>query len=129
MYYKSINKERLNDDMNQSTVTAAQPYTIEIDCPAHGDHKAPLFQEGHQYAGIWECPVTGESDSCEHENRIVEEATEDYHDPSNAYGHGQRTSNVYVCEDCKVTLDGDPDADAAEDRADMAYDEWRDNQD
>ena len=126
MYYKSINKERLNDDMNQSTATKAEPYTVEIDCPAHGDHKATLFQHGHKYAGIWECPVTGESDSCEHESHHVEETAVDTFNPVS--GHGQYEVQVYVCDACECTVEGDPAADAAEDRADMAYDEMRDNQ-
>lgn len=108
--------------------TKLEANTKQITCPAHGKHQATLYMYGHEYAGIWECPKTGESDSCEHESTRVEETVTDYHDPGNYYGHGQRTSNIYVCEDCECTVDGDPDADAAEDRADMAYDEWRDNQ-
>jgi hypothetical protein len=39
-------------------------YTKQIDCPEHpGQHTATLYQFGHRYAGIWECPVTGDTDS------------------------------------------------------------------
>lgn len=46
-----------------------------IDCPAHpGKHQAELFCYPHSLAGIWGCPVTGESDSHDHsdEDTITE---------------------------------------------------------
>lgn len=120
-------------------------YTKLIDCPEHPNgrahwyslrkHQAILFCEGGRYAGIWECPVTGSSDSHDHYEAadaglaeiIVEDTEVDTLD-----GRGEHTtypSSVYVCggdQGCGIVLDGDPAADAAEDRADMDADNWRD---
>lgn len=104
-----------------------QHYTTPITCPEHPNakHQATLYQHGHRYAGIWECPKSGASDSCEHESTHVEEAVEDH---LGFQGHYQTEHAIYVCDACECTVDGDPVADAAEDAADRAYDEWRDNQ-
>lgn len=102
--------------------------SVLIDCPAHpGQHWAALDTFPAETAGIWECPK-GDSDSCEHEELDVEDAVYDYHDPGDYYGHGQREFQVYVCSLCGVQVEGDPAADRAADREDMAYDEWRDSQ-
>lgn len=87
--------------------------TKQIDCPEHpqGGHTATLYQHGHKYAGIWECPVTGSSDSCEHPNGSEIETVEvdDSHpDRNDGYSY-----EIYVCVDCQETMDGSP----AEDRA------------
>lgn len=78
--------------------------SVEVDCPIHLTHKAVLFIFGHRYAGVWECPLEGDSDSCTHFDREVEELEDEE-------GHKSR---IYVCSLCKVALDGDPDADAVE---------------
>lgn len=103
-------------------------YTKKIDCFFHEDesHQATVYQHGHRYAGVIECDKTGESDSCEHEETRVEDSAVDTFNP--VTGHDQYDVLIYVCELCECTVEGDPAADAADDRADMAYDEWRDNQ-
>lgn len=101
-------------------------YTKQIQCPEHAQasHTATLYQNGHRFAGIWECPVTGASDSCEHENGThVEETVQDH---LGFQGHYQTEHSIYVCDDCEEMVDGDPEADAAEDRADAEADNWRD---
>lgn len=45
---------------------------------------------------------------CEHHHTEIEEATVDYYDPSNFYGHGQYTFKVLVCSDCGEQLDQEP---------------------
>lgn len=86
-----------------------EPYTKQITCPEHpqGGHTATLYLFGHKYAGIWECPENGVSDACAHENTHVED-------------------NMYVCDLCDCVVDGDPQADAAEAKADIDSDNWRD---
>lgn len=100
-------------------------YTKQIPCPEHaqGDHTAVLYTFGHQHAGIWECPVTGASDSCEHESTHVESVTQDH---LGMQGHYQTESSIYVCDNCECQTDGDPEADAAEAKADAEADDWRD---
>lgn len=102
-------------------------YTKKIDCFFHetDSHQATVFQHGHRFAGVIECDKTGDSDSCEHEETYVDEAVEDH---LGFNGHYQTEHSIYVCELCECTVDGDPAADRAEDAADMAYDEMRDNQ-
>lgn len=101
---------KVDDDMND---------TKKIKCPECGDNNATLYLYPSKFAGIWECEKCECSDSCEHQSTRIEEATEDYYDPGNFYGHGQRTSEVYVCNDCECTVDGDPAEDRAEALADM----------
>jgi hypothetical protein len=100
-------------------------YTKQIPCREHpqGDHTAVLYTFGHQYAGIWECPITGASDSCEHNDTHVEETVQDH---LGAQGHYQTEHSIYVCDDCECQVDGDPEADAAEERADAEADSQRD---
>lgn len=123
---------------------AKKRYTKEIDCPEHpGKHKATLFCEPDDSAGIWECEFEGEhySDGHDHEQAIedglaereVEERIGYFPTPQqiDAGTDHDEISHVYICggeEGCGVDLEGDPDQDAADDRADMEYDEWRDNQ-
>lgn len=109
------------DDMQ----TNESQYTKQIQCPEHpqDSHTAVLYTFGHQYAGMWECPVTGASDSCEHESTHVEEAVQDH---LGFQGHYQTEHSIYVCDDCECQVDGDPEADAAEAKADMDADNWRD---
>lgn len=88
-----------------------------IECPAHkGAHIATLYLQGHQYAGIWECPVTGESGSCEHISTHVEDVENWPTGPEDLV----YTSEVYVCDACEITVDGDPAADRAESLLEMA---------
>lgn len=100
-------------------------YTKQIPCPEHaqGGHTATLYTFGHKLSGVWECPVTGASDACEHESTHVEEAVQDH---LGFQGHYQTEHSIYVCDDCEETVDGDPEADAAEAKADMDADNWRD---
>lgn len=111
-------------------------YIKQITCPEHplANHKAKLFCEGHRFAGQWECPK-GFEDSHDHEaafdaglaEREVEEGEVDTMTNGE---HDTYTSRYYICggeEGCGVQLDGDPDADAADDLADMQADEMRDN--
>lgn len=93
-------------------------YTKQISCPEHAqsDHTATLYQNGHRFAGIWECPVTGASDSCEHENGTEIETVEV--DDSHPDRHDGYSYEIYVCVDCGMQADGDP----AEDRADAIAD-------
>lgn len=109
--------------------------TKQITCPEHplADHKAKLFCEGHRFAGTWECPK-GFEDSHDHlaaidaglAELIVEEGEVD---TMRNGEHDTYTSRYYTCggdEGCGIQLEGDPDADAAEDRADAEADDWRD---
>jgi hypothetical protein len=114
-------------------------YTKMIPCPAHPNgrvhwwslsrHKAILFCWPGQFAGIWECPRTGESDAHEHLDYEIEEVTQDH---MGFQGHYQTESEVYVCagpEGCGVTIeDADPAMDRADNEADRAYDEMRDRE-
>jgi len=105
-----------------------------IQCPEHPQHKATLYQWPEQFAGIWECEFDGEnySDSCEHdpEKWEIEDAVEDYYDPGDDYGHGQREYKVYVCGDCGCTIeDADPAEDAYDAMVDAQIDEMRDRED
>jgi len=104
-----------------------EPNTKQIQCPEHprSEHTATLYTFGHQYAGIWECPITGASDSHEHEHTHVESVTEDH---LGEQGHYQTESSIYVCDDCECQVDGDPTADAVEAKADMDADNHRDEQ-
>lgn len=102
-------------------------YTKVIDCPEHlGKHKATLYCQGHRYAGIWECQLTGDSDSHIHENYEIEDVEVDDSHPDRSDGY---TSQVYVCgglNGCGETIDrneADPATDAAEDEADRQADE------
>lgn len=106
-------------------------YVKQIDCPEHpGQHKASLFCQGHRFAGIWECPVTGESDTHEHTDYEIEDVEVDDSHPDRSDGY---TYQVYVCggeNGCGVAIDLDV-ASPAEDRADaiadQQIDEARDN--
>ena len=126
------------DDMQQSIPTTDaerkaqreayedKHYKEEIDCPYADGHKAIVYKQGHRFSGIIECETCDIEDSCEHPETHVEAVEYDVFEP--VYGHDTRTSNIYVCDICDCQADGDPDVDAADDAADMAYDEWRDNQ-
>lgn len=95
-------------------------YTKEIDCPfdGHADHKAIVHQHGHRYAGVIECVLTGESDSCEHPETRVEE-TEDW--PTSPIDN-PRSYQIYVCEICECAVEGDPQADAHDAMVDAQID-------
>lgn len=108
--------------------------TKKITCPEHplANHKATLFCIGHRFAGTWECPKGFEEDHDHYaaidaglaELEIEEGETPDSPDRNDGY-----TFRYYLCggeEGCGVQLEGDPDADAAEARADAEADNWRD---
>lgn len=120
-------------------LTMTRVYVKRIDCPEHpGKHKVILHCEPDPFAGIWECDVTGEgiSDAHDHyeafENDKAELLVEEIEVDTMRNGeHDTYPARIYVCggqEGCGITLDGNPDVDAAESRADMEYDEWKDNQ-
>ena len=94
-------------------------YTKDITCPEHPEsrHTAVLYQNGHRFAGIWECPLTGASDSCEHPNGSEIEMVEV--DDSHPDRHDGYSYEIYVCVDCGMQTDGDPAEDRAEAIADM----------
>jgi hypothetical protein len=118
---------------------AERSYTKFIPCPEHPSgrahwwdlhkHQAILFCWPGQYAGIWECPVTGSSDSHEHADYEVEEVVQDH---MGFQGHYQTESEVYVCGGelgCGVTIeDADPQLDRLEAQADYEVDEYRDRE-
>lgn len=106
--------------------------TKKITCPEHPKHEATLYTWPHKNAGIWECTYDNEeySDSCEHDPEFyeIEDAVEDYYDPGNYYGHGQREYTIYVCGQCEcaIPLDvADPKEDAYEAMIDAQIDEMR----
>jgi len=100
-------------------------YTTKIECPEHpnGKHQATLFQWGHRFAGIWECPKTGVSDSHEHSDYEIEEIEHMSPNPDSSH---YWTERIYVCGGCGVAIeDEDPDTDRAEALADMQIMEAR----
>lgn len=78
-------------------------HSVQIDCPVHITHKANLFVHGHRYAGVWECPVSGDTDSCPHFDYTTEEIEDDD-------GHN---SHKHKCVSCEQALEGDPDEEQA----------------
>lgn len=99
--------------------TNESQYTKQIQCPEHpqDSHKAVLYTFGHQYAGIWECPVTGASDSCKHESTHVETTQVDYFPTPDI--DASYEVEFYQCDDCECEADGNP----AEDRAEAIADQ------
>lgn len=79
--------------------------TALIPCPEHhGKHQATLYQWPHEYAGVWECPVSGESDSCPHT------MTEQVSVPVNYMsfnGPEQAETSITTCSLCLIQLEGD----------------------
>lgn len=98
----------------------------EIDCPFADGHKAIVTLPGDDYPGIVTCTTCDAEDGCEHPETHVDTVEQDIFEP--VFGHDTREVKVYVCDTCECTVDGDPVGDAAADRADMEYDEMRDNQ-
>ena len=105
--------------------TIMEAYTKKITCPVHatrlGDGincTATLYMHGHRYAGIWECDATGESDSCEHEDRHTESVESTPTSPFDAI----YDSEVYVCDLCECTVEGDPAYDKADMMAELSFD-------
>lgn len=80
--------------------------TKEIDCPEHpGQHWATLFCHPHKYAGIWECGITGTSDTHDHAEPETETATQDH---MGFDGHYQTEHQITICggeQGCGVRLD------------------------
>lgn len=80
-----------------------EPNTKLIDCPEHeGQHKATLYSAGHRYAGIWECPVTGMSDSHDHSEFIESEDFEPLAINSEDHPSGY---DIYICGECGVEIE------------------------
>ena len=79
--------------------------TISIVCPEHpqSQHTAFLHQKGHMYPGVWECPVTGDSDVCEHENTHYEDIEVD---TTRNGEHDTYMSRVEVCDVCECEVEG-----------------------
>jgi hypothetical protein len=87
-----------------------------IPCPEHPSgrvhwwsrkHEAFLFCWPGKYAGIWECPATGASDTHDHSDYEVETVTADH---MGADGHYQTEGEVYVCGGplgCGITIEND----------------------
>lgn len=76
----------------------------EIDCPAHkGQHKATLYCFGHKYAGIWECMLSGISDSHIHEH--IEQITEEPWPLTPTDTPADK--NITICSDCGVRVNED----------------------
>ena len=92
--------------------------TKQIKCPEHPQesHTAVLYTFGHQYAGIWECPVTGSSDSCEHEATHIETTQVDFFPTPDV--DASYDVEFYQCDACECEVDGNP----AEDRAEALAD-------
>lgn len=117
---------------------ADRVYTKFIPCPDHPNgrahwwdlhkHQAILFCHPGQYAGIWECPVTGSSESHEHADYEIE-TTEDW--PTSPLDNPQ-SYDIYICGGelgCGVVIeDADPAVDRQDMLDDMAVDEYRDRE-
>lgn len=76
----------------------------------------------------WE--LEGDTFYCTHdETPNIEDGVEDYYDPGDYYGHGQREFKVYVCADpdCEEVLEGSPEEDAYD--PDWEYEQYRDQED
>ena len=78
-------------------------YQSIIQCPEHAesDHTAFLYHHGHKYAGIWECPITGSSDVCEHEDTHTEEVEVD---TTTNGEHDTYLTNIDVCDACECEV-------------------------
>lgn len=74
-----------------------------IICPAHPNenHVAFLYLNGSRYPGVWECSVTGESESCQHPDTHLEDTCLDM---LGFDGHYQFDSQVCVCDNCEVAV-------------------------
>lgn len=75
-----------------------------IQCPEHAleAHNAVLYRNGHKYAGIWECLVTGASDVCEHEDTHTEEIEVD---TTTNGEHDTYKTSVEICDDCECEVE------------------------
>ena len=83
-----------------------QLHTAPLDCPSHPrQHKAVLYKWPHRYGGIWECPISGESGTHDHEDLKKETVFEDRFGHEDIY---QVERQVYICGVCLVTLELDP---------------------
>lgn len=105
------------------------PYSKTIPCPEHPNgrahwwslrrHRAILFCQGSRWAGIWECPITGSSDTHEHSDYDIE-TTENW--PTSPTDIPQEYE-IYVCggpDGCGVVIEGeDPAADRYDAMVDM----------
>lgn len=76
--------------------------TKPIECPEHIDHKAVLFLNGHKYAGIWECTLTGEqiSDTCPHTS-----VSTDISEVWSNFSSLPKSKIIYVCDLCECEID------------------------
>lgn len=118
---------------------AERVYTKFIPCPDHPSgrvhwwdlrrHKAILFCHPGQWAGIWECPVTGSSESHEHTDYEIETG-EDW--PTSPESTMVNTYEVYICGGelgCGVQIeDADPAVDRHDAMVDAEIDDYRDRE-
>lgn len=79
-------------------------YQSIIQCPEHAesDHTAFLYHHGHKYAGVWECPVSGLSDVCEHKSVHTEQVEGVY--SMDGYDSPYLT-NVDICDACECEVE------------------------
>lgn len=76
-------------------------HTKLIDCVAHpGAHQAVLYCFPHKWAGIWECILTGDSESHEHTNIELESIEPLPITPTDMPAE----QNMYICSDCGVEV-------------------------
>lgn len=86
----------------KTMILGEEANTKVVTCPAHSDgHRAILYIFPHKYAGTYECPVTGMSDSCPHENYHTEEVENLPTSPED----NPLSGKVYVCDDCEIQLE------------------------
>lgn len=62
------------------------------------------------------CPLC--TDNGEEREMVLEDWTQDYHDPGDFYGHGQLAGKVWVCGKCGHEEEYEPDSDKEEDAED-----------
>lgn len=97
-------------------------YKVQITCPEHqGRCIATLYQYPHKLAGIWECHNSDITGECEHEERHTETVESWPTSPLDS-GHEEE---IYVCDHCECTTEGDPAQDRYEDYVDMQIMEAR----
>jgi hypothetical protein len=119
-------KQQIN---SAKAILEPEANTKLIDCPAHpGQHQAVLYCYGHQYAGVWECYISGESDSHDHQAAIELGKADREIETGESWPTGPEDSghefSYYICggrEGCGLELDGDPELDRAE-AEDEGYD-------
>lgn len=99
------------------TVAAPEITSIVFDCPAHpGEHWAVMEVWPHKFAGIWECPRTGEQDIHDHQDVHIEEVEDWPVSPTDI----PAAVPVYICDLDGVAIeDRDPLSEAREAAEDL----------